>query len=373
MTETLDQQPASGNVAATGEDTASMVFGAKIDGLAAAMPEHTPLLDEARGRAGQEADRLGQEVTARVDETASRFRLQLVDSEGRAYSTKPPSAEVDAAVGEIRGEHSLDPKGETVKKVEKVATQTITKDRKEKISKAEEQVAGLETSGKTAVSEEEKRAFAGETQEEYWRRSSGLLEKLEGIAGTEIATLRERGTILGGVAIGRRMGRLDKYMSANDRHEAFEGALRNLVQRGLPQTEQTVSSSVDTDRIRERFPQIDPASSFWREKVHAIAEKLDIDLAAKGYMAKLRKAASRIEAAKHRIKTRPGEPSAYGSAVIGEVEKDISRLRGEGLSDTDIYRQLAHRYHPDISGGGGDAERERFGYLSEWNNKREEA
>jgi hypothetical protein len=345
------------------------VFLHRMDGFASSMPEHPGMISLLREESQKQAEGLGSRVEEIVDSEAGSLTLRLVDSNGHRYQADKPD-EVDEATKTLAVKHGLNPKGALHTRVKQAASDTITDDRRLKIDRAEAELQDLVEAVK--VPKKTKAAFVAETQDEYWRRAELLLDGLDKIADTPVASLRERAAILGGVAINRPMGPLHKYETANDRHSDFASKL-NRITLDLSNTAEAVERDVDREALRERFPQLDPSSQEWQTKLSTIATRLDTDLESRDYMSKLNAivddlvAGARRDHAKRQAKSgivrseKPNYPAPLRSSVDGAIRK----LRAEGLTDKAIYRQLSRTFHPEAVDHPDDAE-QRFGYLAEW-------
>lgn len=347
------------------QDGPAAVFQDRVRDLTRLMPEHSTLLHEAGARAQGYADTLGENAAQRVEDVAGRFHISAEDSLGSQYADPAPQVEVERVTGYFRKNHHLNPEGPTFQRVKKTVTQYITNDRRGKIETAKEQIEGFNDAPIAKISDEGKEVFAEEAKDEYWRQATGLLSKLEDIAGTDVASARDKGVILSGVAIRRKIGPLHKYMNRNDRHRHFDSVLRNIVRTELSGAARDVEDSLTMDKIRQRFPQINPDSAFWQSRIQAVTKRLKAELSTREYMPLLSQSVAAIAAQAEKVPRREQqkpEPS-HETAEDRGVDGDIRRLQAEGLSTKAIYRHLAQKYHPDTSGAD---EGDRFSHLSEW-------
>ncbi|HVV66783.1 MAG TPA: hypothetical protein VHB72_01775, partial [Candidatus Saccharimonadales bacterium] len=274
MSEKTAQSPPTGEEAVALPDSLAAAFQDRIGSLAERMPEHAALLSEAGVRAQSYAGGLGESAAHKVEDVASRFHISAEDSLGKRYSDPAPAAEIERVAGFFRKNHHLNPQGATFQRVRKSVTRFVADDRSKKIEAAKEKIEGLNGSPLVGISDEGKEVFASEVEDEYWQQAGGLLAKLETIAGTDVASARDKGVILSGVAIRRKMGPLHKYMTTNDRHRQFDSALRSIIMTELPRAARDIDDSLTVDRIRQRFPHINPDSSFWQDRIQSVITRL---------------------------------------------------------------------------------------------------
>jgi hypothetical protein len=337
-----------------------------VDKAAADLPGEVKASKYPPGSIHKRVTNTVREASQNYDPTATAQKLAAKHGILQHY---PDQDDLFSLVGELIG--GPKPKTETreYKETVKATTEWQASFKERKIKETEKKIGEIEI-GVPDVPEEDKAKFGEEEERAFWSDASQKLEALEGIAGKSVASK------LGRLAGRRAIEQADKFVSPDHKSAVFKlelDKLDRLIEERGRHAHHRAGRLAD---IYERFPQTSPINYDDAEElkpIEKVIEDLRAAIASESYLPRLDQAVAKYVAKIRQSQggantalQAPKQPN-YPPDVTQTVDAEIGALRGQGISDKDIRRKLAAKYHPDTNSvGEADRTNQMPGYVNEW-------